>query len=194
MISRLMLVLIISNVSYGSVTYDLTGGNLSYGGVWASSSPKVEASLSIITEISQTFTTQDDILAFFNSTPFLIKMNTSAGLLTEMNNENSEWSFQKMGNINSTILAVSPDKMTLLFDTDDGSEIFLRLTGLNGNFGSVQFSQVNNVTDYNFIYFGYNAVYYAEESRTYNTPFVFNAVPEPYGHIVTGKQIGRAHV
>ena len=180
----LLLLLIISNISSASVTYDLTGGNLTYSSPY--SSLNVEATLSIIAEVSQTLTTQQEILSFFNSSLFSIKMTTSGGLLTEMNNSNTEWIFQNSGNILSTTLIVSPEKMTLVSNADDGGEIVLRTNGLNGtgaSFGVAQFrtynNTVNNLPGGNFIGFDYRAVNQGYEARTYGTPFVFNAVPEP---------------
>ena len=176
----ILLLLIISNISSASVTYDLTGGNLTYSSPY--SSLNVEATLSIIAEVSQTLTTQQEILSFFNSSTFSIKMTTSEGLLTEMNNSNTEWIFQNVGNILSTTLIVSPEKMTLVSNADDGGEIVLRTNGLNGtgvSFGVVQFRNTfNTVYGGNFINFNYRAVNNGHEDRT-DTPFVFNAVPEP---------------
>ena len=177
----ILLLLIISNISSASVTYDLTGGNLTYSSPY--SSLTVEATLSIIAEVSQTLTTQQEILSFFNSSTFSIKMITSEGLLTEMNNSNTEWIFQNGGNILSTTLIVSPEKMTLVSNADDGGYIVLRTNGLDEtgvSFGVVQFSSWFN-TVYgggNSINFNYRAVNNGSEART-DTPFVFNAVPEP---------------
>ena len=181
----LLLLLIISNISSASVTYDLTGGNLTYSSPY--SSLNVEATLSIIAEVSQTLTTQQEILSFFNSSIFSIKMTTSEGLLTEMNNSNTEWIFQYEENILSTTLIVSPEKMTYISNAaDDGGGIVLRTNGLNGtgvSFGVAQFSTYNNTFNNlpgaNFITFDYRAVNQGSEARTYGTPFVFNAVPEP---------------
>ena len=80
MIKIIFILFIISNFSYASVTYDLTGGNLNYGGAWASNSPNIGATLTIINQTSQTLTAKQDILNFFNSSLYSVKMTTSSGL------------------------------------------------------------------------------------------------------------------
>ena len=179
----LLLLLIISNVSYASVTYDLTGGNLNYTGPWASNSPNVEATLTIINEVSQTLTDKQDILDFFNSSLFSVKMTTSSGLLSEMNNSNSSWEYmdEDITNVSQT-LSINSNQICLQFNTPDyNSGVRLLLRGSSSNVGVVQFTQINNPSWMYQTYadFDYHAVNHWSDFKTYNSPFTFNAVPEP---------------
>ena len=177
----LLLLLIISNVSYASVTYDLTGGNLNYTGPWASNSPNVEATLTIIDEVSQTLTDKQDILDFFNSSLFSVKMTTSSGLLTEMDNSNSSWEFYDDYTNVSQTLSIDSNQIRLQFDTPDYTSVRILLRGISSFLGVVQFTQMNSPSWSNqtYAHFDYRAVNQAIDSKTYNSPFTFNAVPEP---------------
>lgn len=169
--------------SKASITYDLAGPNLVFSGPWGyfggyNNNQYGEIS-AIITlpdsELNKTYTSIEEIQNLFNTAEYHVKFIGMNGILFEMNNLNSFWSYSVNGNATAS-LSVKTDSMTLEFS---GSDLWSGV-GLNliGSGGGANFSQYNN-QDGSTTYraFQCNAVNQATRTLTNNTALVFSSIP-----------------
>lgn len=155
-------------------TYDLAAFPFSYMGAHL-------ATAKLTTNVSGSFSDELAIENIFNSASYEATLAGPSGVLTQLDNTNSAWDFMFSGAAVAA-LTIDPAQMTLSFATPveyTGAALLLQSTDLRS---VLQYRQENNVSDYSFAQFGFNAVSTASWSTDYGTTFIFPAIspiPEP---------------
>lgn len=155
-------------------TYDLAAFPFSYMGTHL-------ATAKLTTNVSGSFSDELAIENIFNSASYEATLSGPSGVLTQLDNTNSAWDLMLSGAAIAA-LTIDPTKITLRFATPfeyTGAALLLRSADLRS---VLQYRQENNVSDYSFAHFSFNAVSSASWSTDYGTTFIFPAispVPEP---------------
>lgn len=159
-----------------AVVYDLAGFPFTFN-----NATDVHATLE--TSTMGLFTTELEIENFFNQGTYSVIMNNGSTRLVDMHNGNSTWDLQFGGQSGGVgaVLSSSPREVTLDFSTPNeitGAVLILR--GDDPQYPQyLQYSQDNNISDFNFVNVDYNAVHDAYATVPYDAPFTFVPVPEP---------------
>lgn len=139
-------------------------------------------SASVTTNITGSFSDALEIESILNSAAYSAALFSDATLVSQMDNTNAVWDLM-LNEADSATLTIDAISMVLSFSTsatDIGSGVLLlRSSDMRS---VLQFRQENNVTDYNFAHYSFDAVVSAYAPLAYQTPFVFAAVttvPEP---------------
>lgn len=137
---------------------------------------------SVTTNITGHFSDALEIESILNSSTYSAALLSDATLVSQMDNTNAVWDLM-LTEADSATLTIDATRMVLSFSTsatDIGSgALLLRSLDMRS---VLQFRQENNVTDYNFADYTFDAVVSANLPIAYQTPFVFAAVtsvPEP---------------
>ena len=141
------------------------------------------------TSTTGTFTTESDIEDFLNLASYSVTLKDGATDLFTLDNSNSSWNlqFEAFGGGSggaTASLTATPSEITLDFSTPNEItrvDLFLRNAS---TFDVLQYSQANNVTDFNFVFVSNGDLISSGDANTiYDAPFVFPAVeaevPEP---------------
>jgi hypothetical protein len=162
----------------GATTYDLASFPFTFS--WATD---VHATLE--TSAYGTYTTEEEIEAFFNQATYSATMKDGTTTIFEMDNSNATWDLMFGGVAGgvSAILTCTPTELTLDFSTPNeitGADLLLRgyFEQPNGHvaWASWQYTQENNITDFNFAHADYDAVNQAGCSVACDAPFIFPAI------------------
>lgn len=164
-----------------AATYDLAGYPFTYN----------EASLfsgHITTNAVGTFTDPTAIEAIFTTSTFNATLFGSSSVLTSIDNSNSTWALEfDLYNSNPSVtLTIDESMMSLTFYTPAESSYGVLIARSNNGLSQLQYRQENNITDYNSVHFGFNAMHMAAQYPTYGTTFLFPviAVPEPSSYLL----------
>ncbi|MDD2740590.1 MAG: hypothetical protein PHR94_16805 [Methylomonas lenta] len=153
------------------VTYDLTAFPFIYNDVSL-------ATANLTTNSIGTFNNPKNIEDIFNNSTYEATLFGPSNTITHIDNSNSKWELQfSLFSDPSATLTIDPLKISLTFSTpseNSGGALLLRSTN---NLSVLQYRQENNVSNYNFAGFEFNAVYDAYSPLLYGTTFVMPAIP-----------------
>lgn len=146
--------------------------------------------VSIDTNQIGTFTTKAEIEDVLAQSTFKISLFNGAEKLTELTHLDTAWRLV-LGSNATANLTITDSQFALTFFTPQ-EYTDARLSLQSANLTSIfQFSQSNNVSDYNTIHFGYNAVHSAYNPLNYGASFVLTAaVPEPSSYAMLALGLG----
>lgn len=137
---------------------------------------------SVTTNITGSFSDALEIESILNSSIYSAALLSDTTLVSQMDNTNAVWDLM-LTEADSVTLTIDATRMVLSFSTsatDIGSgALLLRSSDMRS---VLQFRQENNVTDYNFVDYTFDAIVSANAPIAYQSPFVFAAVtsvPEP---------------
>lgn len=138
---------------------------------------------SVTTNMTGSFTDALEIENILNSSTYSAALLSDAALVSQMDNTNNAIWDLMLNEADSATLTIDATRMTLSFSTsatEIGSGVLLlRSSDMRS---VLQFRQENNVTDYNFVDYTFDAIVSANAPIAYQSPFVFAAVtsvPEP---------------
>jgi hypothetical protein len=121
-----------------------------------------------------------EIENILNSSTYAATLFSGSDLISHMDNTNAIWDLM-LTEADSVTLTIDSSQMALSFLTAElGSGALLLKTADMRSI--LQFRQENNISDYNFVDYAFDAVVSANSDLTYQAPFVFaavTAVPEP---------------
>lgn len=173
-VSTLTMSLAFGSSAAAQPTYDLGAFPFSYMGA-------TQATATLSTSASGIFTDELAIENILNSASYEATLSGPSGVLTHLDNSNSSWDLMFSGPAAAT-LTITPALMTLSFSTPlefTGAALILRSNDLRS---VLQYRQENNVFDYNFADFRFDAMFGGGWPTSYETTFVFPAaasVSEP---------------
>ncbi len=148
----------------GATTYDASSYPFSYRGVTG-------ASIQVTSSVVGTFNTSAEILQFLNGTSFSAVLTNASGALVTLDNSNATWSLSYTGTGTSAVLDADGGRLKLgLFTPDEYSGVALMLKSADGR-SVFQMRQENNVTDYAFVNFSYDAMFTASAVQSYSDAF-----------------------
>ncbi|WP_025869550.1 PEP-CTERM sorting domain-containing protein [Methylobacillus glycogenes] len=134
-----------------------------------------------------TFTTKEAVEEVLQQTSFGFKIMDGASVLSELTVLNSAWELD-LRSIMGVSLVISDSEFSLSFVTpQEFSSARLLLISDDGS-TRLQFSQVNNISDYSIIHMSYNASHSASTNLPFGSTFVLSAalVPEPSSYVMLG--------
>lgn len=130
-----------------------------------------------------------EIESILNSSTYAATLFSGSDLISHMDNTNAVWDLM-LTEADSVTLTIDSSQMVLSFLTAElgSGALLLKAADMRS---VLQFRQENNISDYNFVDYAFDAVVSANSHLTYQAPFVFaavTAVPEPdaYCMLITG--------
>lgn len=136
----------------------------------------------VTTNINGSFSDALEIQNILNSSRYTAALFSHTELVSHMDNSNAMWELS-LTEADRVMLTIDSSQMKLSFFTGDSEigsgALLLRSSDMRS---VLQFRQENNVTDYNFVDYTFDAVVTANTYLPYHTPFAFpvvTAIPEP---------------
>lgn len=158
--------------SANAATYDLVNFPFAYNG----DATAITATLT--TNHLGTLSDPAAIETFLNATQYSATLFGTNGALRVLDNSNSQWElYFSYGSTPAVTLDVSDTAISLSFSTMaeyTGAALLLRSSD---NLSILQYRQENNVSDYNFVGFQFNAVNDAGSPLPYGSTFIMSAIP-----------------